>query len=88
MAQPVEVINEVLGLLEPMVAPDGGSLRVGEFSPEQSRLTVDYSRGVNDVCATCVIDGDSLRAFIEEGLQIRGLHLSEVTVNESPATLG
>lgn len=83
MTQPDEVIREVLGLLEPMVAPDGGSLRLAEFLPEQSRLTVDYSRGVNEACATCVIDGESLKAFIDEGLQTRGVHLSEITVSES-----
>jgi len=83
MALPNEVVDEVLGLLEPMVAPDGGSLRVAEFAPERSALVVDYARGVNDACATCVIDGESLKAFIDEGLQTRGLHLADITVKES-----
>ncbi|MEV7388200.1 MULTISPECIES: hypothetical protein [unclassified Streptomyces] len=82
MPRAQEVVQEVLALLEPMVAPDGGSIRLAEFAPEQSRLTVDYSRGHNDVCSTCVLDGDSLKAFIEEGLQTRGIELSQVTVRE------
>ncbi|MFJ9563918.1 NifU family protein [Streptomyces fuscichromogenes] len=82
MPQAREVVQEVLALLEPMVAPDGGSIRLAEFAPEQSRLTVDYSRGRNDACSTCVLDGDSLKAFIEEGLQTRGIALAEVTVRE------
>ncbi|MFJ9710302.1 NifU family protein [Streptomyces sp. NPDC101234] len=82
MPRAQEVVQEVLALLEPMVAPDGGSIRLAEFAPEQSRLTVDYSRGHNDACSTCVLDGDSLKAFIEEGLQTRGIELSEVTVRE------
>lgn len=86
MAEPLEVIREVLGLLEPMVAPDGGSLRVGEFAPAEATLIVDYARGVNDACATCVIDGESLKAFIEESLQTRGVQLAGVTVNESAAS--
>lgn len=91
MAQPGEVISEVLGLLEPMVVQDGGSLRVAEFSPERSTLIVDYARGVNEACGvneasgSCVIDGESLKAFIDEGLQTRGVHLSEITVNEPAA---
>ena len=86
MAQPDEVIREVLGLLEPMVVQDGGSLRVGEFSPERSTLIVDYARGVNDACASCVIDGESLKAFIDEGLRTRGVHLGDIIVSESAAT--
>ncbi|MGW4911100.1 NifU family protein [Streptomyces sp. NPDC004270] len=82
MPQAQDVVNEVLELLEPIVAPDGGSIRLAEFAPEQSRLTVDYSRGHNDACATCVLDGESLKAFIEEGLQTRGIELAEVTVRE------
>jgi len=83
MANTVEVINEVLGLLEPMVAPDGGSIRLAGFAPENSSLTVDYLRGSNDACSTCVLDGESLKAFIEEGLQTRGVQLTEVIVSES-----
>ncbi|MEU4657433.1 hypothetical protein AB0G32_26420 [Streptomyces sp. NPDC023723] len=82
MTQVQDVVREVLTLLEPMVEPDGGSIRLAEFSPEQSRLTVDYSRGTNDACSTCVLDGDSLKAFIEEGLQTRGIQLTEITVRE------
>jgi Fe-S cluster biogenesis protein NfuA len=85
MAQPDQVISEVLGLLEPMVTQDGGSLKVAEFSAERSTLIVDYAKGVNDACASCVIDGESLKAFIDEGLQTRGLHLSEITVSETAA---
>ncbi|MGW2824279.1 NifU family protein [Streptomyces sp. NPDC001443] len=82
MPQAQDVVQEVLTLLEPMVAPDGGTIRLAEFAPEQSRLTVDYSRGHNDACSTCVLDGESLKAFIEEGLETRGIRLTEVTVRE------
>jgi Fe-S cluster biogenesis protein NfuA len=85
MAQPDEVISEVLGLLEPMVVQDGGSLRVAEFSAERSVLVVDYARGVNEACESCVIDGESLKAFIDEGLRTRGVQLDEITVSESAA---
>lgn len=85
MTQPTEVITEVLGLLEPMVASDGGSLRMAGFAPERSALVVDYARGANDACATCVLDAESLEAFIDEGLQARGLHLTDITVQESAA---
>jgi hypothetical protein len=50
MAQPDEVVSEVLGLLEPMVVQDG-----------------------------------SLKAFIDEGLQTRGVHLSHITVSKTAA---
>lgn len=85
MARPNEVISEVLGLLEPMVTQDGGSLRVAEFSAERPVLVVDYVKGVNEACESCIIDGESLKAFIDEGLQTRGVHLSEITVSESAA---
>jgi Fe-S cluster biogenesis protein NfuA len=83
MSQPTEVIAEVLGLLEPMVASDGGSLRMAEFAAERKALVVDYDKGQNDACAACVIDSDSLKAFIDEGLQSRGLHLDDIVVKES-----
>ena len=85
MTQAREVITEVLELLEPMVASDGGSLRIGDFAADESRLTVDYSKGVNDACAACVIDSDSLKAFIDEGLQTRGVTLSDITIHETAA---
>lgn len=83
MAAAVEVINEVLALLEPMVASDGGSLRIATFSESDSRLAVDYNKGVNDACATCVIDADSLQAFIDEGIRARGVELAEIRVIEA-----
>lgn len=83
MAAAVEVINEVLALLEPMVASDGGSLRIATFSESDSRLDVDYDKGVNDACATCVIDADSLQAFIDEGIRARGVELAEIRVIEA-----
>lgn len=85
MAQSDEVISEVLKLLEPMIGQDGGTLSVAEYSPERSTLIVDYARGVNEVCSSCVIDGESLKLFIEEGLEVRGIHLSTITVSESAA---
>lgn len=76
------VISEVLTLLEPMVASDGGSIRMNDYSAEKSRLAVDYLRGTNDACSSCVLDGESLKAFIDEGLRTRGIELSEITVSE------
>jgi Fe-S cluster biogenesis protein NfuA len=78
-----DVIREVLTLLESMVEPDGGSVRLAGFSDEDSRLAVDYLRGSNDACARCVLDGESLKAFIEDGLETRGVQLSEITVRET-----
>lgn len=81
-----DVITEVLGLLEPMVAPDGGALRIAEFSDADASLVVDYQRG-SGACESCVLDGDSLKAFIEEGLAVRGVRLAEVTVRDpDPST--
>ncbi|MEV1025196.1 hypothetical protein [Streptomyces sp. NPDC050264] len=85
MTQSEDTIREVLSLLEPMVEPDGGSIRLAEYSAEPSRLVVDYARGTNDACSTCVLDADSLKAFIEEGLQTRGVPVDEVTVRASAA---
>jgi Fe-S cluster biogenesis protein NfuA len=85
MAHTDDVIHEVLTLLEPMVAPDGGTIRLAEFDGAGSRLAVDYLRGTNDACSTCVLDGESLKAFIEEGLATRGVNLAEITVREEPA---
>lgn len=76
-----DVITEVLGLLEPMVAPDGGALRIAEFSDADASLVVDYLRG-SGACESCVVDGDSLKVFIEEGLAVRGVQFGEVTVRE------
>jgi Fe-S cluster biogenesis protein NfuA len=88
MTQAHEVITEVLRLLEPMVASDGGALQVAEFSAEAGTLVVDYRKVVNAACATSVIDNDSLQAFIDEGLRARSVHLAEITVAESAANGG
>lgn len=76
-----DVITEVLGLLEPMVAPDGGALRIAEFSERDSSLVVVYQQG-SGACESCVLDGESLKAFIEEGLAVRGVRLAKVRVRE------
>lgn len=78
-----DVIDEVLSLLAPMLEPDGGSLRIAEYSEEESRLVVDYLRGSSEACSMCVLDGESLGAFIEEGLQTRGVDLADVSVHEA-----
>lgn len=84
MTQPDEIVREVLALLEPMVVSDGGSLRVGELDEGASRLVVDLARSTgDDACSTCVIDAESLKAFIDEGLQTRGVALADITVRES-----
>ncbi|MGH3247070.1 MAG: hypothetical protein ACRDOI_12775 [Trebonia sp.] len=85
MAQPDKVIRQVLGLLEPMVTQDGGSPRVAEFSAERSALVVDYVKGANEACESSIIDGESLKAFIDEGPRTRGVYLSEITVSEPAA---
>lgn len=79
----VQVIEEVLALLGPMVATDGGSMRIGEFSEGESRLVVDYTQGVNEACATCVIDAESLKAFVEEGIRSRGVEVADVQIRET-----
>ena len=78
-----DVVREVLSLLGPMVEADGGSISLDELSDDESRLDVHYARGFNDACSTCVIDGDSLKAFIEEGLQTRGINIARITVRET-----
>lgn len=82
MSAATAVINEVLTLLEPMVASDGGSLRIAEFSEEDSRLAVAYNKGANGACATCVIDAESLQAFIDEGIRARGIEVADIRVVE------
>ncbi|MFT4230257.1 MAG: NifU family protein [Microbacterium sp.] len=82
----VDVIEEVLSLLGPMVATDGGSMRIAEYSESESRLVVDYTMGTNDACAACVIDPESLKAFVEEGIRARGVEVAEVSIVESAAS--
>lgn len=86
MAMTQAVIQEVLDMLEAMVATDGGSIRIAKFVEADSRLVIDYAKGVNDACATCVIDAESLRAFVVEGVSARGISLGDVTIIESVST--
>lgn len=83
MAATVDIINEVLSLLEPMVADDGGSLRIAAFSEADSRLAVDYDKGVNEACTACVLDAESLQAFIDEGIRARGVEIADIRVVET-----
>jgi len=80
----VDVINEVLDSLSALVATDGGSMRIGRFDEAGSTLVVDYTKGTNEACAMCVIDSESLAAFVEEGVKARGLDVAHVTIHERP----
>ena len=85
MGQEITVITEVLELMTSMVAADGGRVELADWSPERSRLEVDYAKGVNEACMTCVLDADSMKAFIKDGLTTRGLDVTEVVVREAAA---
>jgi Fe-S cluster biogenesis protein NfuA len=73
-------VDAVVGLMEKMVAADGGTVRIRSFDPTASRLIVDYNKGRNDRCESCVLDPESMRDFLLESLQAHGLVIDEVIV--------
>lgn len=83
MSKQQGIVDEVLTLMGGMVAPDGGRVVLADYRPEPSHLEVSYYRGTNDECSTCVLDSESLQAFIDEGLSTRGLP-TEVVVRDIP----
>lgn len=80
MADQRAQIEGVLKLMEGMVSGDGGAVRLGDYDPEVSRLVVDYDKGPKGGCDTCILDAESLRDFIVEALETRGLKVADVVV--------
>jgi hypothetical protein len=80
MAIELKSIEGVVRLMENMVSADGGTVRVKLFDADKSRLVVDYFKGRNDRCETCVLDDESLRDFLLEALENKGLKVEEVVV--------
>ncbi len=80
MADQRTQIEGVLKLMENMVSGDGGTIRINAYDPDASRLVVDYDKGPKGGCAECVLDEESLRDFIVEALETRGLAMGEVVV--------
>jgi Fe-S cluster biogenesis protein NfuA len=81
-------VEAVVSLVERMVSADGGAVRVRSFDPAASRLVVDYFKGRNDRCETCVLDDESLRDFLLESLETHGVRLAEVVVEPATGAVG
>lgn len=77
-------VESVLRTMTQMVAADGGEVRLVSFEPEASRLVVDYDRGPKGGCSACVLEPASLKDFIAEALESRGLALQDVVVRSEP----
>jgi Fe-S cluster biogenesis protein NfuA len=73
-------VEAVLEIMTTMVSADGGAVKLVSFDPEGPRLVVDYDEGPKGGCSACVLDRESLKDFIAEALESRGVALREVVV--------
>jgi len=73
-------IDGVLMLIEQMISRDGGALSFGSYAAAEGRLVVDYDKGPNGGCSECVLDAESLKDFIVEAFETRGLNIEDVVL--------
>ncbi len=73
-------VDEVLRLMNGMVAGDGGRLTLEEYDPDAGAIRVRYEEGVNDECETCAISAEMVQVFLADSLTAHGVQVGEVTV--------
>ena len=71
-------VNTVVEALDEIVKPDGGHVRL--LSIEDGVLRVHYEAGVNEECASCVIEADTLSGMMREMLHDHAPDITSVVV--------
>ena len=76
-------VEQVVAHFHEIVKPDGGWVRV--LAKEGGTLRIEYSPGVNEQCATCVIPGPDLADMMKDFVREQDASITEVLVTEVAA---
>ncbi|MGE3619917.1 MAG: hypothetical protein AB7L84_05580 [Acidimicrobiia bacterium] len=72
-------VTDALAHFEALLVGDGGALEVQAFAAG-GEMVVEYRKGTNDDCPSCVITHDDLAVFIREALEARSVPVTGVRV--------
>ncbi len=73
-------VEKVVELFDEMVKPEGG--RVGLLAVEGGTLRVEYAKGINEECETCVFEPDALAMMMQDMVKDHDPSIVEVVVEE------
>jgi Fe-S cluster biogenesis protein NfuA len=73
-------VERVVELFDEMVKPEGG--RVGLLAVDGGTLRVEYAKGVNEECETCVFEPDALAMIMQDMVKDHDPSIVEVVVTE------
>ena len=73
-------VAKVVELFDEMVKPEGG--RVGLVSVEGGTLHVEYMKGHNEQCETCVFEPGALAQLMQDTVKDHDPSIVEVVVDE------
>jgi Fe-S cluster biogenesis protein NfuA len=74
-------VNQVLAELRPMLAPDGGDVRLRSCD-DDGVVEVDYLQGRNEECADCVMSSEDFALYLKDLLAERVPGFRELKVTE------
>ncbi|MCH2170794.1 NifU family protein [Myxococcota bacterium] len=74
-------VDAVVETFDEIVKPDGGSVKL--VAVEGSTLRIHYAPGVNEECATCVMEPEALAGMMEDMLKQHEPSIDSVVV-ETP----
>lgn len=73
-------VDNVIELMNGMVAKDGGQIALQSYDAPSGTVTVDYKEGVNEECITCAITPEMVNMFLLESFKSHGVPVNEVIV--------
>ena len=73
-------VRKVVELFDEMVKPEGG--RVGLKAVEGGTLRVEYAKGTNEECETCVFEPDALATMMQDMVKDHDPSIVLVVVEE------
>ena len=83
MSGPSASVDDVIRLMNGMVASDGGELTLDHYDADAQAITVRYAEGVNEECETCAISAEMVKVFLTDSLVAHGVPITSVTVESN-----
>jgi Fe-S cluster biogenesis protein NfuA len=81
-----EDIENVVGIMNKLIARDGGKLSLAAYDQGRGIVEVNFMPSANANCETCSFTPEMIQAFLEESLRSHGIQAESVIVSEVPAS--